>query len=32
MIKKFLGDMLEYINMDTKNAEQDCFAFENQRT
>ena len=32
MIKKFLGDMLEYINMDTKNAEKDCFAFKNKRT
>ena len=32
MIKKFLGDMLEYINIDTKNAERDCFAFKNKQT
>ena len=32
VLKKVFGTMLEYINMDTKNAEYGCFAFENQRT
>ena len=32
MIKKFLGDMFEYLNMDTKNAERNCFAFKNKLT
>ena len=31
MIKKFFGDMLEYINIDTKNAEMVCFAFKNKQ-